>query len=261
MRGEPLADQRIVAGDQPGPRLACEVVEQVVGPVHAGQVGEDGEGAHLFRLFVEVQRVGREHHGASCCYHRDDELAGGVAADLDQLDAGPLRALPAEEGEPAFGVGFLEVGDLAGFGVRGEVRAAGERRDPEVVFGPRHDDLRRRELVQVPDVIPVRVRHHDGLDGARVDAERRQGLGGRAVPGAPPPVACGGGEAGVDEGHGAAGLADDPEVVVDGERGVGFAVQVIVEEALGAGGHAVPVAHREHLARGVVAHSRSKAAS
>jgi len=55
--GEAVADGGVVAGHEPGVRFRGEVGEQVVGPVHAGQVGDDGERAVPFDLLVEVHGV------------------------------------------------------------------------------------------------------------------------------------------------------------------------------------------------------------
>jgi hypothetical protein len=243
-----------VAGDQPGVRLGGQAREHVVGQVHAGQVGEDGEGAVAFGLLVEVQGVGGEHHGAVLRGDGHYQLAGRVAADLGCLDARSYLVLIRDEREPALAACRFQIGELVRLGVRGELGAAGERAGPEVVFGPADDDLRGRELMEVPDVIPVRVGHDDGAHVRGVDAERRQRVRGGGGPGAAPPVADRRGEAGVDEHDGAAAVADDPEVIVEVELRVRLAVQVIVEEGLGARGDPVAEADRQHLARAVASH-------
>ena len=185
VRGEPLAHERIVAGHQVRGPLAGQLVEQVVRAVHGGQVGDDGERAVALGLGVEVQRVGGQHHGAGLRRRRgDDELPGGVAADLDELDPGRQRELAAEERDPVILARLLELGDLVRLGVRGEVGAGGHRRGPEVVLGLGEHELGVRELADVADVIPVRVRDDDRGDVRRVDAEGGQRLR-RASCGAP----------------------------------------------------------------------------
>jgi len=242
-----------VARDQPGPRLRREVGEQVVGAVHAGQVGEDGERAIAFDLLVEVQRVGGQHHRARRRADGHDQLTWRVAADLDQVDGGRDRVLAGDEREPALVVHGLEQGDLVWLGVRGELGAAGDRAGPELVLGPAHHDLRPRELVQVPGVIPVSVGHHDGRDHVRVDAELAQRVGGRGVPVAAAPITGGGSESRVHQGDRAVAVADDPEVVIDRLLRVRLAVKVIVEESFSTCGDTVPETDRQHLARTVVA--------
>jgi hypothetical protein len=66
-------------------------------------------------------------------------------------------------------------------------------------------------------------------------------------------------EAGVHQRHGAvladaSAVADDPEVVIDVERLVQFAVDVIVEEALRLPRHPAAVVDGEHLARHGLSH-------
>jgi hypothetical protein len=243
-----------VAGDQPRVRLGREGCQHVVGQVHARQVGEDGERAVAFGLLVEMQGVGGEHHGACASGDGHDQLARRVAADLHEVDAGPELVLSADQREPALAARGCQVGELVGLGVRGELRAAGDRAGPEVVLRAADDDLGGRELAQVADVIPVRVGHDDGFDGGGVDAEAGQRVRGSGGPAAAAAVAHGRGEAGVDERDGAIAVADDPEVVVDVDLPVRLAVQVIVEEGLGACADPVAEADRQHLARAVTGH-------
>jgi hypothetical protein len=258
--GEPGADQRIVAGDQAGARLGRQVGQQVIGPVHGGQVGDDRERAVALHLLVEVHGVGGEHDRVCRRWHRDDHLAWSVAADLDELGTVVQRVLTLDEGEPPLRVRALEVGDLVSLGVRDELAAAGHRGGPEVVFGLADDDLSLRELMQVAGVVPVGVGDHDRVDGRRVDADRRQRVGWRGPPGAAAAVPGSGGEAGVDEG-GSRAVANHPEVVVHLDLSVWLTVEVIVKEVLRAGGSPGAVADREHLAGVVFGHLSSNAFS
>jgi hypothetical protein len=241
-------------GDQVRPRLAGQLGEGVVGAVHGGQVGEDRERAVPFDLLVEVQRVRGEHRRArsrrpGTRRHRDDQLARGVTADLDQVHPRCQRVLPGEQGQPAAGAGLAKQGDLLRLRVRGELGAGGRRRGPEGVLGLGHHDGRLRELAEVADVIPVRVGDHDAGDVGQRDAKLGQRLRGRGPVGTAAPVADVGCEPGVDQGDGARVVADDPEEVVDAEHFVRLAVQVEVEVALRPAGEAAPVPDREYLPR------------
>jgi len=125
---EPGADLRVVPGDQPGARRGRDLGEQVVGAVHRGEVGKDRVGTVLLDLLIVVQRVGGQDHGPRVVRDGDDELARGVPADLNQVDAGcQLGALARRQREPALLAGVREQGDLGGLGVQREVRSACDR--------------------------------------------------------------------------------------------------------------------------------------
>jgi hypothetical protein len=248
VRREPRADLRVVPGDQPGARHGRDLGEQVVSPVHRGEVGEDRVGAILLDLLVVVQRVGGEGHGPRVVGDGDDELARGVPADLNQLNAGSeLGALARRQREPALLAGVGEERDLGGLGVQREVRAPSDRRGPEVVLGLAHHDLGGRELVKVPGVVPVRVRDDHGAHRRLVDAEGGQHVGRRVLAVALSAAASLRREPRVDERDRPAVLADDPEVVVHADGAVRLVVDVVVEEGLRPWRDPAAVPDREHF--------------
>jgi hypothetical protein len=248
VRREPGADLRVVPGDQPGARRGRDLSEQVVGAVHRGEVGEDRVGTVLLDLLIVVQRVGGQDHGPRVVRDGDDELARGVPADLNQLDAGcELDGLARRQREPALLAGVGEERDLGGLGVQREVRAPRDRRGPEVVLGLAHHDLGGRELVKVPGVVPVRVRDDYGAHRRLVDAEGGQHVGRRVLAPALPAAARLRREPRVDERDRPAVLADEPEVVVHVDGAVRLVVDEVVEEALRPRRDPASVPDREHL--------------
>jgi hypothetical protein len=84
--------------------------------------------AVLVDLLVVMERVRGEDHRSSTVVDDDDELAGGVPADLDELHAGrEPGAVSGGEGQPAVRACPGQQFDLGGLGVQGELRAPGQR--------------------------------------------------------------------------------------------------------------------------------------
>ena len=170
---------------------------------------------------------------------------------------GASVAWPLKRDRVARGAPLAQQAELGWLGLGGEVGARGERGGPERVLGLGHHQLRVRELTDVADVVPVGVGDHDGGNVPGVDTEPRQhlrrgGLARTAAAFARPRV-----EAGVDQVD-PRRVLDHPEVVVQGQVGVGLTVAVEVEEHLRSGGDAVTVPDRQDLA---LAHWRSRAHS
>ena len=112
---EPLGDQRVVPGDNAGAAVG-ELADLVEGGVHVREAGHDGERPVLLQLLVVVHRVGGQHDRSGRGGHGDDGLAGGVPADLDQLDAGRYLAGPAGQGQLPGRAQLAQAVKLAGLG-------------------------------------------------------------------------------------------------------------------------------------------------
>jgi hypothetical protein len=197
--GEAGEHGRIVAGHDLGAGLAGQLPELVKGPVHLRQVRDHRGRPVALEFLVIVHRVRRDHRAAGRGRHCRHGLPGSVPADLQQLDPWRRGVAGLEQRQAAVGVDPPQFADVRRLGRPGELAARSERAGPELVLAAGHDDLGRREGVQVADVVVVPVRRHHLGDRGRVDAEpgeRRDGCERRRAA-TPPPGARR--KAGVDQ--------------------------------------------------------------
>ena len=100
---------------------------------------------------------------------------------------------------PAVTFGLHDVGDLPLLDVRAELVALGHRPRPELELGRRHDQLRLREGVEVPDVVVVEMCHDHGRDRLGCDPEPTHGIDRRHEARPPATLADRRSEPGVDQ--------------------------------------------------------------
>jgi len=89
-----------VPGDHAGADLA-HGADPVEGGVHVREARHDGERPVPLQFLVVVDRVRGQHDRPFGRRDGGDRLAGGVPADLGQLDAGRYLTGPAGQGQPA----------------------------------------------------------------------------------------------------------------------------------------------------------------
>ena len=205
-----------------------------------------GERAVPLDLLVVVQGVRCEHDRPAARVDGDQQLARGVATHLGQPDA-VTRCGPApDQLQRSPVVPLAQNPDLAGLRRRCDERMAGEGAGGERVLAPGHHHAGLRELADVADVVVVRVRGDDQADvlGTGVEeVERADGVDEHLA------VAVRGSlrtEPRVDQ-HELGTAAQDPEEVVHGDRRVGLAVHLVVEEHAAAQRGPSSVAHGEQF--------------
>ena len=220
-------DEGVVAGDD---------VIGAVGEVEGGFVAlqqfvdavDEGEGARLEEVLVQVRGVGGDDDPAPFCPDPGHLQPGRMAADMMQREARHDFAVSVVE-DRAVGVDQPDHADHV-FDIE---RVAQEAVAHAAACGESHLAVLQveaglGEIVEPAGVVEMQVAEDDLVDLGRVDAELGQALGGRAQQGAAAFPGGAGVEAGVDH-EAAVGALGDPDEVIEGRAGL---VQVVAADEI-----------------------------